>query len=85
MLGGRAAAEQLHRAWGMVLVGYTAAALAFVRGGIMGEGQVLLLALPALGLIMVGSRSGLVMSGVSLVCLSPVHGPHPGRMGLGVV
>lgn len=73
------------RAWGMVLVGYTAAALAFVRGGIMGEGQLLLLALPALGLIMVGSRSGLVMSAVSLVCVALFTALTGTTWGLGVV
>ena len=58
------------RAWGITLLGYAAAALAFARGGMMGEGQVLLLALPALGLIMIGSRAGLVMSVASLAAVT---------------
>ena len=73
------------RAWGMGLVGYAAAALAFARGGITGGGQMLLLALPPLGLIMVGSRSGLVMSVVSLACVTLFAALADTTLGLGAV
>lgn len=55
------------RAWIALLLGYAAAILALTRGGLAGDGRVYLLALPILGLVLVGVRSGLVFSLLSLV------------------
>jgi len=55
------------RAWGFLLVGYAAAVLATVRGGLAGDGRVYFMALPVLALILAGGRSGLVMTALSLV------------------
>lgn len=54
------------RAWIALLLGYAAAILALTRGGLAGDGRVYLLALPILALILVGVRSGLVLSLLSL-------------------
>jgi GAF domain-containing protein len=55
------------RAWGLLLVGYTGAILALVRGGLAGDGRVYLVALPALALILIGRRSGIIMTAISLM------------------
>ena len=55
------------RAWGFLLVGYTTAVLATARGGLAGDGRVYFMALPVLALILVGRRSGVAMSALSLV------------------
>jgi PAS domain S-box-containing protein len=55
------------RAWSTLLLGYVAGALAFARGGLAGDGRVYLLALPMLALILIGPRSGLAMTILSLL------------------
>jgi len=55
------------RAWGLLLVGYAAGVLSFMRGGLAGDGRVYIMALPIVALIMVGERSGLVMTVLSLL------------------
>ncbi|HEY89288.1 MAG TPA: GAF domain-containing protein [Thermoflexia bacterium] len=54
------------RAWGFLVVGYAAGSLAFARGGLAGDGSMYLLALPMLTMILVGMRSGLIMTGISV-------------------
>ena len=57
------------RAWGLILVGYAAAILALVRGGLAGDGRVYLMALPAMALILIGRRSGIVATAASLIAV----------------
>ncbi|MEA3396387.1 MAG: GAF domain-containing protein [Chloroflexota bacterium] len=54
------------RAWGLLIVGYAAGSLAFARGGLVGDGPMYFLALPMLAMILVGVRSGLIMTGISV-------------------
>lgn len=49
------------------VIGYGIAFVAFVRGGLVGVGPMYLLALPILGVILLGPRSSLVMLALSLV------------------
>jgi len=55
------------RAWGLLLLGYAAAAQALALGGLAGDGRVFLVALPMVALILVGVRSGLIVSVISLL------------------
>ena len=55
------------RAWGLLLLVYAAAVLAFARGGLAGDGRVYLLALPLLAMILIDLRSGLAMAALSLL------------------
>jgi len=55
------------RAWGLLIVGYAAGALAFARGGLVGDGPMYFLALPLLAMILIGVRSGLIMTAISLL------------------
>ena len=55
------------RAWGLLLLGYAAAAQALALGGLAGDGRVFLVALPMAALILVGVRSGMIMSVISLL------------------
>ncbi|MEA3342002.1 MAG: GAF domain-containing protein [Chloroflexota bacterium] len=55
------------RAWGLLLLGYAAGALAFARGGLAGDGPMYLLALPVLATILVDVRSGLIMAVLGLL------------------
>ncbi len=57
------------RAWGLLLVGYSGGILSLVRGGLAGDGRIYLMALPALALILVGRRSGIAMTAISLITL----------------
>lgn len=50
------------RAWGLLLAGYAAAVMYMVILGLLGNGVVFLVALPALGLIVLGRRSGIAMA-----------------------
>ena len=54
------------RVWGLLIVGYAAGLLSFARGGLSGDGSMYLLALPMLAMILVGVRSGLIMTALSL-------------------
>jgi GAF domain-containing protein len=58
------------RAWCLLLLGYTAGVLAFARGGLAGDGPMYMLALPVLATILIGARSGLVMTIFSLLTFS---------------
>jgi GAF domain-containing protein len=49
------------------VIGYGIAIMAFARGGLVGVGPLYLLALPILGVILLGSRSSMVMLALSLV------------------
>ena len=55
------------RMWGLFVVGYLIGTLAFVRGGLAGDGPMYLLALPILAVLLLGGRSGLVMFALSLI------------------
>ena len=57
------------RAWGLLLVGYAGGVLALVRGGLAGDGRVYLMALPALALILIGRRSGIITTAISLITI----------------
>ena len=54
------------RAWGLLIVGYVVGAMAFARGGLVGDGPMYFLALPMLAMILVGVRSGLIMTVISV-------------------
>jgi signal transduction histidine kinase/DNA-binding response OmpR family regulator len=54
------------RAWGFLMVGQATAILATARGGLAGDGRIYFMALPILALVIVGGRSGLLMTGISL-------------------
>ncbi len=58
------------RAWGLVLLGYLAGALALALGGLAGDGRVFLLAMPMLALILIGLRPGLIAALLSLLILA---------------
>ena len=58
------------RAWGLVLMGYLAGALALALGGLAGDGRVFLLAMPMLALILIGVRPGLIAAFLSLLILA---------------
>lgn len=55
------------RAWGLLVLGYAVGALYLAILGLLGNGTVFMLALPALGVILLGFRSGLAMAGLSLL------------------
>jgi len=55
------------RAWGLLLMVYSTAALAFARGGLAGDGRIYLLALPMLTLILIGWHASLTMAALSLL------------------
>lgn len=55
------------RATAFLLVGYAVAILAFVRGGLAGDGRVYLLLLPVLAVVIVGARAGMVTAVLGLV------------------
>jgi GAF domain-containing protein len=55
------------RAWGLLLVGYSGGILALTRGGLAGDGRVYLMALPVLALVLVGRRSGIITTAISLI------------------
>jgi PAS domain S-box-containing protein len=55
------------RAWGLILVGYAMAVLGFVRGGLVGEGRLYLLALPPVAIALMGVRAGIVSCAFSLL------------------
>ncbi len=55
------------RAWGFLLAGQAVAMLATARGGLAGDGRVYFMALPVLALIIIGGRSALLMSVISMV------------------
>jgi GAF domain-containing protein len=57
------------RAWGLLLVGYTAGILDLVLYGLAGDGRLFLMMLPALALILVGKRSGIITTAISLITL----------------
>jgi PAS domain S-box-containing protein len=57
------------RAVATVVIGYAAGVAVFVRGGLQGNAQVLLLALPAIALIMLGRRFGIVTAGLSILLI----------------
>lgn len=54
------------RAWGMLVVGYAVGILYLAILGLLGNGMIFLLVLPALGVILLGFRSGLILMGFSL-------------------
>jgi PAS domain S-box-containing protein len=58
------------RAWGLVLMGYLAGALALALGGLAGDGRVFLLAMPMLALILIGVRPGMIAAFLSLLILA---------------
>ncbi|MCL7451694.1 MAG: GAF domain-containing protein [Anaerolineae bacterium] len=60
------------RAWGLFFLGYMIAATFMVNAGLVGSGMVLLLALPALGVIVLGIRPGLVMALLSVTVYGAV-------------
>lgn len=55
------------RAAGLLLLGYGAGIVSLATLGLVGGGTLLLLALPALGLLLLGIRYGVIMAGVSLL------------------
>lgn len=54
------------RAWALLLVGYAAAVLLMATLGLLGNGVAFLVVLPALGLVVLGRRPGLVMAALSI-------------------
>lgn len=50
------------RAWGLLLGGYAVAVMYMAVLGLLGNGVVLLVALPVLGLVVLGRRSGMIMA-----------------------
>ncbi|MFN2291892.1 MAG: GAF domain-containing protein [Anaerolineae bacterium] len=60
------------RAWGLFVLGYMVAVAFMVSSGPWGAGMVFLLALPALGLIVLGTRSGLIMTLLSVLVYGAV-------------
>lgn len=59
--------NQYARAWGFLLVGYTAGALAFARGGLAGNGRVYIMALPLIAFILIGVRTGAATTFLSML------------------
>ena len=55
------------RAWGLLLAAYALAILVLTAFGLTSSGRLYLLALPVIALILVGVRSGIVMSGLSVL------------------
>ena len=55
------------RGWGLLLVGYMAAILTLMQGGLAGTGQTFLMVLPVLAITLIGVRSGLIAAALSLV------------------
>jgi GAF domain-containing protein len=55
------------RAWGLSIVGYALGILYMALLGLLGSGPVFLLAMPVLGVILIGFRSGLIMAAMSLL------------------
>ncbi len=55
------------RAWGFLLVGQATGILAMARGGLAGDGRVYLIAMPIIALVIIGGRSWLLMSVISIV------------------
>ena len=60
------------RAGGLFVLGYMVAVAFLVNPGLLGTGMVLLLVLPALGIIVLGYRSGLIMTLLSLLVYAAV-------------
>ncbi len=58
------------RAWGVLLVFYALGVISFGRGGLVGVGRQYLLVLPVIAIILVGLRSGLLMTIVSLLTMA---------------
>lgn len=70
------------RAWGFLLVVYAVGTLALARGGLAGDGRTYLLALPVLAVILIGVRSGLVMTAISLTTYAVFAAlAHLGQLG----
>ncbi len=55
------------RAWGLVIIGYVFAVVSMALFGLVGSGRSLLLAMPLLGMMLIGPRPGLAMMGLSLL------------------
>ena len=55
------------RAWGLLLLIYLAGTLAFVRGGLAGDGRLYFLALPALAFIVLGPRAAAITGGMTII------------------
>jgi PAS domain S-box-containing protein len=53
------------RGWGLLLIGYLAGLVAFARGGLAGAGPIYVLALSVLAIILVGTRSGVLMGALN--------------------
>lgn len=69
------------RAWGLLLVGYAAGALAFMRGGLAGDGRVYILGLPLVAFILFGARTGFAATGLSLALYAAFgYFAHSGQM-----
>ncbi|MCZ7574724.1 MAG: response regulator [Ardenticatenaceae bacterium] len=58
------------RAWGLLLVFYALGVISLGRGGLAGVGRQYLLVLPVIAIILVGLRSGLLMTIVSLLTIA---------------
>ncbi len=69
------------RAWGLILIGYGLSAMTLAMFGLLGNGLVYLLALPLIGMFLLGPRSGLAMTGLSLAILATFTGlAHQGAL-----
>jgi GAF domain-containing protein len=55
------------RAGSLLLAGYAAGAMAFARGGLAGDGRVYIMALPSIAFILIGVRTGVVTTILSLL------------------
>jgi GAF domain-containing protein len=55
------------RAWGLLTLGYALGILYMALLGLLGNGPVFLLAMPVLGVILIGFRSGLIMAVMTLL------------------
>ena len=55
------------RAWGVLLIGYIVGVLDFTRGGLAGNGGMYFLVLSVMAVILLGARSGLIMSVLSML------------------
>ncbi|MGD1993787.1 MAG: PAS domain S-box protein, partial [Anaerolineae bacterium] len=54
------------RAWGLLLLVYLAGALAFARGGLVGDGRIYFVALPVLAFILLGLKAAVIVGGLAI-------------------
>ena len=55
------------RVWGLAVISYGYAVMAMVLFGLAGSGLILLLAMPLIGMLLIGNRAGVVLTGLSVL------------------